>query len=73
MPYVNVQITRGASREQKAQIFRDVTDSLARVLGKAPELTHVVITEVAEEDWGYAGLPFDEWRQRREAKGVGPD
>lgn len=64
MPYVNIQITQGASREQKAALVRDVTDSLVRVLGKKPEHTHVVIQEVREEDWGYAGLLTDEWKRR---------
>ena len=65
MPCVNVQITRGATREQKAQIVGDITASLARVLGKKPEHTHVVIQEIAEEDWGFAGLLTDEWKRRQ--------
>lgn len=64
MPYVNVQITRGATREQKAQIVSDITDTLVRVLGKKPEHTHIVIQEIAEEDWGFAGLLTDEWKGR---------
>lgn len=64
MPYVNVQITPGASREQKAQIVRDITDSLVRVLGKKPEHTHIVIQEIAEENWGFAGLLTDDWKRR---------
>ena len=39
MPYVNIQITTGASREQKAQLVREITDSLVRVLDKKPEHT----------------------------------
>ena len=62
MPYVNIQITRGATREQKAQLVKDVTDSLVRVLGKKPEHTHVVIQEINEEDWGFSGLLTDEWK-----------
>ncbi|WNV05708.1 4-oxalocrotonate tautomerase family protein [Candidatus Methylospira mobilis] len=65
MPYVNIQITSGASREQKAQLVREVTDSLVRVLGKNPEHTHVVIQEIDEENWGYAGLLTDEWKKSR--------
>lgn len=37
MPYVNVQITKGASREQKAVIVREFTETLVRTLGKKPE------------------------------------
>ena len=66
MPYVNVQITRGATREQKAEIVRDITATLVRVLGKRPEHTHVVLQEIAEEDWGYAGLLTDEWKRQQE-------
>ena len=63
MPYVNLQITRGATREQKAAIVREFTDALVRHLGKRPEHTHIVIQEIAEEDWGYAGLLTDDWKR----------
>jgi len=65
MPYVNVQITKGATREQKARIVSDITDSLVRVLGKKPEHTHIVIQEVEEADWGFAGLLTDEWKAQQ--------
>lgn len=64
MPYVNVQITKGATREQKSQLIKDITESLVRVLNKKPEHTHVVIQEIADEDWGFEGLPTDEWRKK---------
>ena len=65
MPYVNIQITRGATREQKARLVRDVTDSLVRELGKQPEHIHVVIQEIAEEDWGFAGMLTDDWKRQQ--------
>ena len=56
MPFVHVQITRdGATREQKAQVIAEITDTLARVLGKDPVLTHIVIAEVETDDWGWKG------------------
>ncbi|MBS1145477.1 MAG: 4-oxalocrotonate tautomerase [Proteobacteria bacterium] len=64
MPYVNVQITKGATREQKAEIVRDITQSLVRVLGKKPEHTHIVIQEIEEQDWGFAGLLTDDWKRQ---------
>jgi 4-oxalocrotonate tautomerase family enzyme len=70
MPYVNIQITRGASREQKAALVRDVTESLVRVLGKKPEHTHVVIQEIAEEDWGFAGMLTDDWKKAQDQAGA---
>lgn len=68
MPYVNVQITKGATREQKAQIVADITNSLGRVLGKKPEHTHIVIQEINEEDWGFAGLLTDDWKEGQKAQ-----
>ena len=66
MPYVNVRITRdGVTAEQKAQIVREVTDTLARVLGKRPEHTHVVIDEIDPENWGFAGALTTEYRRRK--------
>lgn len=63
MPYVNVQITRGATRAQKKRLVEDITESLSRVLGKKPEHTHVVIQEIAEEDWGFSGMLTDDWKK----------
>lgn len=65
MPYINVQITAGATREQKATLVREMTDSLVRVLDKKPEHIHIVIDEIAEENWGYAGLLTDEWKRQQ--------
>jgi 4-oxalocrotonate tautomerase len=36
-----------------------------RTLGKKSEHTHIVIQEIADEDWGFAGLLKDEWRNTR--------
>ena len=56
MPYVNIRITReGATAEQKAELIRGTTDLLARVLGKNPETTVVVIDEVETDSWGIGG------------------
>jgi 4-oxalocrotonate tautomerase len=65
MPYVNVQITKGATREQKETIVREITETLVRTLGKRPEHTHIVLQEIDEENWGFAGLLTDEWRRRQ--------
>lgn len=64
MPYINVQITTGATRAQKEAIVREFTDVLVRVLGKRPEHTHIVIQEIEEQNWGYGGMLTDEFRRR---------
>lgn len=63
MPYVNVQITRGATRAQKDRLVKEITASLVRILGKKPEHTHIVIQEIAEEDWGFSGMLTDDWKK----------
>lgn len=65
MPYINLQITKGATREQKARIVKDMTDSLVNVLGKKPEHIHIVIQEILEEDWGFEGMLTDEWKKKQ--------
>ena len=63
-PYINLQITRGATREQKQTIVREFTDTLVRVLGTKPEHTHIVIQEIEPEDWGFSGMLTDDFRKR---------
>jgi 4-oxalocrotonate tautomerase len=65
MPYVRIEITEGATREQKRALVADVTRSLVDNLGKRPEHIHIVIDEVAEENWGFEGILTDEWRKQR--------
>lgn len=65
MPYVNIKITKeGATRAQKAELIKGVTDLLVRVLDKNPATTVVVIDEVELSDWGIGGLPVEEFRRR---------
>lgn len=66
MPYINLQITKGASRDQKKKIVEEFTDTLVRVLGKRPEHTHIVIQEIEDEDWGFAGMLTDDYRKQHQ-------
>ena len=63
MPYINLQITKGATRDQKAQIVKEFTETLVKVLGKKPEHTHIVIQEIDEENWGFSGMLTDDFRK----------
>jgi 4-oxalocrotonate tautomerase len=62
MPFVNLKITTGATREQKAELIEGITDLLVRVLDKNPASTHVVIEEVSTENWGISGRSVAELR-----------
>ena len=65
MPYVNVKVTKsGVTKEHKAQIVEEMTNTLVRVLGKKPEHIHIVLDLVDEEDWGYSGMLTTEYRKQ---------
>lgn len=65
MPMVNVKITKeGATAAQKEQVMAEMTQVLARVLGKNPETTIVIIEEVETENWAIAGEPVHARRLR---------
>jgi 4-oxalocrotonate tautomerase len=50
--------------DQKAAIYKGVSQVLFDVLGKPPEWTWVIIQEVETENWGWGGLPVLEYRER---------
>ena len=67
MPYVNVKITKdGVTAEQKRRVVEEITGTLVNVLGKRPEHIHIVIDEVEEENWGYAGMLTTEFRKKKD-------
>ncbi len=56
MPFVNIKITKdGVTPEKKAQLIRETTDMLVRVLDKNPATTMVLIEEVETDNWGIGG------------------
>ena len=65
MPFVNIKVTNeGVTAEQKAELIKGATDLLARVLGKNPATTFVVIDEVDTDNWGVGGEAVTVLRQR---------
>ena len=62
MPYVRIEITDGATYEQKLQLYKETTEMLVRVLNKKPEYTFVVIEEVDNKNWGHKGTSVHEIR-----------
>lgn len=72
MPMVTVQVTKEGTgpgvdhvtAEQKAAIYRGISQTLYEVLGKPPEWTWVVFQEVEMEDWGWGGMPVAEYRKK---------
>lgn len=75
MPYVRIEITDGATYEQKLQIYKETTEMLVRILNKKPEYTFVVIEEVDNKNWGHMGTSVAKIREaeakEREKAGAG--
>lgn len=60
MPYVNIKLAGNVTREQKAQIAKEMTETLERVAHKPKNYTYIIFEEVAYEDWAIAGVLLDE-------------
>ena len=55
MPFVDIRLAGNATREQKAAIVVDVTQSLVERLGKPASAVQVVISEISTENYGSGG------------------
>ncbi|MBE4948426.1 tautomerase family protein [Chryseobacterium culicis] len=55
MPFVKVDVLReNLSREKKQQLIRKISEAVTSVLNKDPHLTHIIINEIEDDNWGYA-------------------
>jgi 4-oxalocrotonate tautomerase len=76
MPIVTIQVTREGTKPgadsvtaaEKAELIKGVSHLLLDVLNKPLAATFVVIEEVEKENWGWGGLPVDEYRKQLAAK-----
>jgi 4-oxalocrotonate tautomerase len=76
MPIVTIQVTREGNKpgtsavtpEEKAQLIKGTSELLLNVLNKPLEATFVVIQEVETENWGWGGLPVEEFRRQKAQK-----
>lgn len=76
MPIVTIQVTREGTQpgndsvtaEEKAKLIAGVSNLLLDVLKKPLAATFVVIEEVEKENWGWGGLPVDEYRKQHSQK-----
>lgn len=72
MPIVTVQLTREGTEpgvdhvtaEQKAAIYKGMSEVLRDVLGKPLDWTWVLFQEVEMENWGWGGMPVAEYRKQ---------
>ena len=55
MPFVDIRLAGSATREQKAAIVADVTQSLVERLGMPAAAVQIVISEVSTENYAAGG------------------
>ncbi|MDQ3268441.1 MAG: 4-oxalocrotonate tautomerase family protein [Pseudomonadota bacterium] len=60
MPYVHIRIAGSLSREQKATITADITDTLERLTLKPKSYTYITFDQLPDENWAIAGKLLDE-------------
>lgn len=59
MPVVNIQMFEGRD-SAKAQVAKDVTESIAKNAGVDPQYVYVIFNDVKTEDWAISGELFSE-------------
>ncbi|NIQ96960.1 MAG: 4-oxalocrotonate tautomerase family protein [Desulfuromonadales bacterium] len=65
MPVIILKTVDGATSEQKARLVECFTSAVRDVLGKNPEITHVIFEEYPEENWGLRGKTVADIRSGR--------
>jgi len=56
MPFITIDVLReDINREKKQQLIKEINKAVVLVLNKDPHLTHIVINEIEDDNWGYAG------------------
>ncbi|NLZ18449.1 MAG: 4-oxalocrotonate tautomerase family protein [Desulfobulbaceae bacterium] len=59
MPYVNIRVAGTLTREQKAKIVEEVTESICRIANKPLESVLIFIDEVSPENIAKLGKLID--------------
>ena len=59
MPYVNIRVAGTLTRDQKAKIADEVTDTLHRIANKPKEAVLIFIDEVSPENIAKVGTLID--------------
>ena len=55
MPLAQITMMEGRTKEQKAELIKEVTDCIHRVLNAPKDTVRVAIYEVGKSDWGIGG------------------
>lgn len=56
MPIVQIALIEGRSDEQKETLIKEVTDACVTALDCKPETVRILLSDVATQDFGVAGV-----------------
>ena len=56
MPFISVRMLEGRDQEQKRELVKAITDSMAEICGADPQHVHVVIEEIPKDSWAREGV-----------------
>jgi len=55
MPIIRVEMFEGRDAAKKLELVQALTTEAVRILGSTKDGVHVVITDVAKDNWGVGG------------------
>lgn len=56
MPFLNIQLMKGRTIEQKRKLVSSVTKAVCESIGAAPEKVRIVLSEMEAKDCATAGV-----------------
>ena len=60
MPFINVKMLKGRTKEQKQELAARITDAIVDICGSPRDGTMVVIEEFDRDQWAVAGTLISE-------------
>ena len=60
MPFINVKMLKGRTKEQKQELAARITDSIVDICGSPRDGTMAVIEEFDRDQWAVAGTLISE-------------
>jgi 4-oxalocrotonate tautomerase len=63
MPFINVKMVQGFSREQKDELIKAITGATSEILKLEPPKIRVVIDEYSPDDWAVGGIKMSQMKK----------
>ncbi|NPV69305.1 MAG: 4-oxalocrotonate tautomerase [Firmicutes bacterium] len=58
MPIIEISALKGRTLDQRRALAKEITDSLVRVYGAAPETVSIIFRDMAQEEYAKAGVLY---------------